>query len=174
MFFYIQKSTITMDSTLVALFFLFHVLSVGTGNPLPDAKNTIEPIIKTLMVRLNAFQALPTLGVNPPEEPEGFSSIVAAMNGYNNLISENLLNVAQVKTDISRLTNAINRKLMDCTEKNPKLTLPVHLQQLQNEWEQDPERHAEAISLAALNGVREILKLLQNQIHRIASCCKTD
>lgn len=56
MFFYIQKSTITMDSTLVALFFLFHVLSVGTGNPLPDAKNTIEPIIKTLMVRLNAFQ----------------------------------------------------------------------------------------------------------------------
>lgn len=96
------------------------------------------------------------------------------MNGYNNLISENLLNVAQIKTDISRLANAINRKLMDCTEKNPKLTLPVHLQQLQNEWEQDPERHAEAISLAALNGVREILKLLQNQIHRIASCWKTD
>ncbi|XP_054892616.1 leptin-like [Poeciliopsis prolifica] len=169
MFFSIQKSTI-MDSTLVALVFLFHVLSVGTGKPLPDAKINIQPIIKTLMVRLNAFQALPSLGVNPPEELEGFSSIVATMNGYNDLISENLLNVAQVKTDISRLTDTINRKLMNCTEKNPKLTLPVHLQQLQNEWEQDPERHVEAVSLAALNGVREILKLLQNQIDGIASC----
>ncbi|XP_016523634.1 leptin-like [Poecilia formosa] len=166
MFFCIQKSTITMDSTLVALFFLLHVLSVGTGKPLPDTKSTIEPLIKTLLVRLNAFPVIP---VNPPQELEGFSSIVVALDGYNNLISENLLNVAQVKTEISRLTNDIS-ELMDCTEKNPKPTLPVHLQQLQNEWEQDPERYVEAISMAAINGAREIVEMLQNQIHGIPSC----
>uniref|UniRef100_A0A3P9PHA2 Leptin n=1 Tax=Poecilia reticulata TaxID=8081 RepID=A0A3P9PHA2_POERE len=167
MFFCIQKSTITMDSTLVALLFLFHVLSVGTGNPVPDAKSSIEPLIKTLLVRLNAFPVLP---VNPPQELEGFSSIVVALDGYNNLISENLLNVAQVKTDISRLTNVISHGLMNCTEKPPKRTRPVHLQQLQNEWEQDPERYVEAVSVAAINGVREIVEMLQNQIHGIACC----
>uniref|UniRef100_A0A3B3UJ49 Leptin n=1 Tax=Poecilia latipinna TaxID=48699 RepID=A0A3B3UJ49_9TELE len=161
-----------MDSTLVALFFLLHVLSVGTGKPLPDTKSTIEPLIKTLLVRLNAFPyvvILQVIPVNPPQELEGFSSIVVALDGYNNLISENLLNVAQVKTEISRLTNDIS-ELMDCTEKTPKRTLPVHLQQLQNEWEQDPERYVEAISMAAINGAREIVEMLQNQIHGIPSC----
>lgn len=92
------------------------------------------------------------------------------MESYNGLISENLLNVAQVKTDISDLSDAITHKLMNCTAQNPELTTPMRLEQLKNEWEQDPERHVEAVSLDAIQGVKEILKLLQEKFNGIASC----
>ncbi|KAK5612119.1 hypothetical protein CRENBAI_026152 [Crenichthys baileyi] len=169
-FFCTQDKKIIMDLTLVTLFFLFHVLNVGTGKPLPDDKSIIELKIKMLMVRLNTFQTLSSLRVAPPAELQGYSSIVAALEGYNSLISENLLNVVQVRTDISELTNTIIHKLMNCTAQNPKLIVPKRLQQLQNEWEQDPERHVEAVSLEALLGVKEILKLLQDKFDGIASC----
>uniref|UniRef100_A0A3Q2T0D9 Leptin n=1 Tax=Fundulus heteroclitus TaxID=8078 RepID=A0A3Q2T0D9_FUNHE len=159
-----------MDATLMILFVLFHVLSVGTGKPLTEEKHNIELKINTLMVRLNALPTLPGLTVTPPVELQQFTPIVAALDGYNNLISENFLDVLQVKTDIFNLTNTIIQKLTNCAAPNPELIVPSRLQHLQNVWEQDPEHHVEAVSLEALHGVKEILKLLQDKFDTIESC----
>uniref|UniRef100_A0A3Q2FRC3 Leptin-like n=1 Tax=Cyprinodon variegatus TaxID=28743 RepID=A0A3Q2FRC3_CYPVA len=159
-----------MDYTWVILFSLLHVLTVGTGMPLPEDKSNIDQIIRTLMVRLKKFKVCYTttqhLIVTPPTELQGFSSIVESLKAYNRSISDNLMDVSQVKTDISKLANTITNKWMNCTARTPEIILPKRLRDLQ---EKDPNLF-ESVTEMAVHGLKEILKLLQENFDSIASC----
>nr|XP_015820133.2 leptin-like [Nothobranchius furzeri]XP_054589614.1 leptin-like [Nothobranchius furzeri] len=163
-----------MDHTLVLLFSFFHVLRVGMGAPLrgDQLKVKVGKDADTLIIRLTQnFQMPPNLTLSPPStELAGLASIVAILKGYNNLISDTFDGVAQVKSEISDLTNYINQwRLEHCRNQPSKPLVPTdsttNVQHLQNQ-----KRFVHTVSIVALMRVKEVLGQLRKNPDLLEIC----
>ncbi|XP_068169753.1 leptin-like [Antennarius striatus] len=161
-----------MDYILAILFSLLHILSVGTAVPV-----TMDTVLMKLKVKWMAGQLVvkleknveipPTLTLSPPTDSlDGPSCIVPVLEGYNSLISDSLIGVSQIKTEIASLTGYLDQwRKAHCSEQWPKLSLPMRLQELQSQ-----KKHIHTVSFEALLRVKEFLNLLLKNLDLLENC----
>lgn len=92
------------------------------------------------------------------DELEGSASVVASLEGYNNLISDSFGGVSQIKAEISSLAGYLNHwRQGNCQEEQPKVL---------------PRRKifSHTVSLEALMRVKEFLKLLLKNLDHLEKC----
>ncbi|CAN9499237.1 unnamed protein product [Ophioblennius macclurei] len=161
-----------MDSSLVLLLSLLHILSTGTAAPLPTEVVTMTSKVKwmaeQLVVRLNKdFKDPPGLTLSPPvNDLDGLSSVVAVLEGYNSLISNTLDGVSQIKYDISSLAGYLSQwGQRHCSEQRPKPSVPRPLQELQRQKD-----FIDTVSLEALMRVKAFLNLLLKNLDTLKTC----
>lgn len=113
------------------------------------------------------FQTPPIQTLKPPiTELGGLSSIKAVLEGYNNLISDSLENVTQIKTDISTLTEYIHQwSLEHCKEQQTQSPQPEALKSLQK-----LKRFIHTVSIEALMRVKEYLEKLRKNLDYLEKC----
>lgn len=100
------------------------------------------------------------------KELGGLSSIVAVLEGYNDLISDSLENVTQIKTELSILTEYIHQWSVEhCDEQLTKLPEPEALRSLQK-----LKRFVLTVGLEALMRVKEYLELLRRNLDHLDMC----
>lgn len=89
---------------------------------------------------------------------EGSASVVASLEGYNNLISDGFGGVSQIKTEISSLAGYLDHwRQVNCQEVQPKV-LPRS------------KTFSHTVSLEALMRVKEFLKLLLKNLDHLEQC----
>ncbi|XP_017260997.1 leptin [Kryptolebias marmoratus] len=166
-----------MDYTLVLLISVFHVLSVGTGAPLEGGsveseqiKQKVEKYANLLIariVRLNLnYQNTSHETLEPSiKELEGPSSIVTVLKGYNDLISDSLEGVTQIKTELYILTNSTDEWSQQHCKQPTKSSEPELLKKLQK-----LKRFTHTVGTKALMRVKEYLSLLRRNLDLLDIC----
>lgn len=102
----------------------------------------------------------------PVKELGGLSSIAAVLEGYNDLISDSLENVTQIKTELSILTEYIHQWSVEhCDEQLTKPPEPEALRSLQK-----LKRFVHTVGLEALMRVKEYLNLLRRNLDHLDIC----
>ncbi|XP_061774045.1 leptin-like [Nerophis ophidion] len=157
--------------TLAFLVSFSHVLSMTTAVSLPtDAmriKAKVKRMAEQLVVRLNTNIQAPA-GVtlaSPADQLDGLSSVVALLEGYNDLISDSL-NVCQVKTDISSLKGyLVQWRRGHCNDSKPKPSVSGPLQRLQSQ-----RAFVLTVSMEALMRVKELLGQLLHNMDQLEKC----
>ncbi|XP_054633034.1 leptin-like [Dunckerocampus dactyliophorus] len=162
-----------MDYITLAVLVSSHMLSVTTAAALPveamKMKTKVKRIAEQLVVRLNINIQVPdSMTLTPPtDQPDGLSSVVALLDGYNGLISDSL-NISQVKTDISSLKGyLVQWKQGHCndTKSKPKPLVSVPLQRLQSQ-----RAFNLTVSIEALMRVKELLGQLLQNMDQLEKC----
>ncbi|XP_068595557.1 leptin-like [Brachionichthys hirsutus] len=161
-----------MDYILAILFSVMHMVSVGTAAPVTMdvvlMKSKVKWMAEQLVVKLDKNVEIPaTLTLSPPTDSlNGPSCIVPVLEGYNSLISDSLIGVSQIKTEISSLTGYLDQwRKVHCSEQWPKLSLPRRIQELQSR-----KKHVHTVSFEALLRVKEFLNLLLKNLDLLENC----
>ncbi|XP_013889273.1 LOW QUALITY PROTEIN: leptin-like [Austrofundulus limnaeus] len=130
-------------------------------------KQTYKRIFFDYHFVVDVFQTPPIQTLRPSiTELGGLFSIVAVLEGYNNLISDSLENVTQIKTEISILTEYIHQwSLEHCKELQTKSPEPEALKSLQK-----LKRFIHTVGIEALMRVKEYLELLRNNLDHLEIC----
>lgn len=100
------------------------------------------------------------------DDLNGPLSIATILEGYNSLISDTFVGVAQIKVEISSLAGYLDHwRQGHCSENPPKPSLPKPLEDLQNR-----KQFVVTVSMEALMRVKEFLRVLLKNLDRLETC----
>nr|Q588F8.2 RecName: Full=Leptin; Flags: Precursor [Tetraodon nigroviridis] len=160
-----------MDYTLALALSLLQ-LSMCTPVPMMQdsgrMKTKAKWMVQQLLVRLKDnvwphFDMPPTFSA---DDLEGSASIVARLENFNSLISDNLGDVLQIKAEISSLTGYLNNwRHNNCKEQRPRTAVPG--------LPQEPQRRKDfiqSVTIDALMSMKEFLNLLLQNLDHLEIC----